>query len=528
MPTTEVALPEIVIVHSPTTARPIESPPQTTPGSLSEWLRFLWSRVLFPAPFESRDNLRWSSLLLVMFLSGLLLYPCLSFHLFEPDEGRYAQIPREMLERGDWLMPTLMGKPYLDKPPLFYWLVLLSYQIFGIHEAAARLVPALAVQLTILFSYILGRRLVGERSALWGALMLSVTPAFVGMGRLLILDGLLTLTVSVALVALFLAQQIGRLHLGWWTLAGLACGCGVLTKGPIALILVLPPFWLHRVLNHSTCPVPRRAWLAFVGLILAINLPWYLLLSWKLPNFLIHFFWEHNIQRFVQPFDHIRPVWYFVPILLGGLLPMTFLLPFLLRNLLSVKETHQGWRSPEIGYLLLSAGWCFLFFSISGCKLPTYILPMFPPLCLVLGAFVARTGWHLSRWFQGGLVAGWLFLLAGHYFIIPWQAWERSPMNGSEAIRSVCADPNTPVFCFPRHLDSVAFYVGRSDFVSYRSKELGKLLEELDRRPRSIVLFAHRSSLALMRHHLPPQMTVVESGPLGLCDWAIVERRSGY
>src|SRR5438045_7551709 len=87
---------------------------------------------------------------LLFVLSGLLLYPCMSFYLFEPDEGRYAQIPREMLTRGEWIVPTLQGEAYLDKPPLFYWLVMASYSIFGCHDAAARLIPALALHGTVL------------------------------------------------------------------------------------------------------------------------------------------------------------------------------------------------------------------------------------------------------------------------------------------------------------------------------------------------------------------------------------------
>ena len=98
---------------------------------LLAWLPFLWSRVLFPAPQASSTVMRLPSLLILIVLPALLLYPTLSFRLLEPDEGRYAQIPREMLARGDWVVPHLQGEPYLDKPPLLYWLVMLSYSVFG-------------------------------------------------------------------------------------------------------------------------------------------------------------------------------------------------------------------------------------------------------------------------------------------------------------------------------------------------------------------------------------------------------------
>src|SRR5918912_1230815 len=99
--------------------------------SVRDWLVHLWKGILFPGEPAARQqgHPRLFAVVLLVVLPAVLLYPCLDFRLFEPDEGRYAQIPREMLERGDWVVPTLQGKPYLDKPPLFYWLVMLSYSI---------------------------------------------------------------------------------------------------------------------------------------------------------------------------------------------------------------------------------------------------------------------------------------------------------------------------------------------------------------------------------------------------------------
>src|SRR6476469_9277391 len=128
------------------------------PSRFLDWLPFLWARVLFPAPQAAPTAARLPSLLILIVLPALLLYPTLSFFLLEPDEGRYAQVPREMLARGDWVVPHLQGQPYLDKPPLLYWLVMLSYKLFCVAEAPARLIPALAVHGTILIVYLLGRR----------------------------------------------------------------------------------------------------------------------------------------------------------------------------------------------------------------------------------------------------------------------------------------------------------------------------------------------------------------------------------
>src|SRR6478735_1121126 len=126
--------------------------------SLLGWLSFLFTRVLFPGEPDADTCARRGSLLLVLLLPAAILYPTLDFHLLEPDEGRYAQIPKEMHTHNSWVVPTLQGEPYLDKPPLTYWLVALSYRVFGVSPEAARLVPALCVHLTILAVYLIGRR----------------------------------------------------------------------------------------------------------------------------------------------------------------------------------------------------------------------------------------------------------------------------------------------------------------------------------------------------------------------------------
>src|SRR5215469_12783894 len=157
--------------------------PTPLPRTLPAWLPFVWSHVLFPGESApAAEPWRAKALLVLLVLPGLLLYPSLNFHLFEPDESRYAQIPREMLRRGELVVPYLQGEPYLDKPPLLYWLVMGCYQVCGVHDWAARLVPALAVHACILVVYLLGRRSLGERSAFWAAFLLSLAPGFVSMG----------------------------------------------------------------------------------------------------------------------------------------------------------------------------------------------------------------------------------------------------------------------------------------------------------------------------------------------------------
>ncbi|HKA06428.1 MAG TPA: glycosyltransferase family 39 protein [Gemmataceae bacterium] len=513
------------------------------PRGLLDWLPFLWSRVLFPAAQTTPTDLRLPSLALLIVLPAVLLYPTLSFKLLEPDEGRYAQIPREMLARGDWVVPHLQSQPYLDKPPLLYWLVMLSYSVFGVNEAAARLIPALAAHGAILVVYLIGRRSLGERSTFWGALLLSVVPGFMGMARILTMDGLLTFWITLALFATFEAIRGDRFRASWWYLAAAAVGLGVLTKGPIPFLLLVPPIWLHRRLTGHRVPIGWVHMAGFAGVAAAINLPWYVAIYLRQPVFLRYFFWEHNVLRFVQPFDHLQPVWYYVPILFGGLIPGTFLAWSFARHLMSGDPDCSATRTPALGFWLLAGLWCIGFFSLSGCKLPGYVLPAFPCLCLALGDFIARTKWcdlWATRATVGTIAA---LLVLGFYFVVPWYAERRSPMGSTEIAARLQAARGETMYCFPRNVDSVSFYTNRDDLKSCRTRISQELVEELIQRDRAVVLFTHRHSLDTFKQVLPPQLKVTEvivvmqpgtggkildqlvgDGAWGLCHIAVIER----
>src|SRR6202035_303145 len=124
-----------------------------------------------------------------------------------------------------------------------------------------------------------------------------------------------------------------------------------------------------------------------------------------------------------------------------------------------------------LGFALLAGGWCFLFFSLSGCKLPTYIMPAFPPLCLALGYFLTQSRWSSTHWPKSAALAGFLLVCVGHNFVLPWYANYRAPASHLAELRDFCSDGDTPVVCYPSHCDSVAFYVCRDDLQSFRSKE---------------------------------------------------------
>ena len=513
------------------------------PRGIVAWVPHLWSRVLFPGSADTDARVRVLPLVLLILFPAILLYPTRSFHLLEPDEGRYAQIAREMFDRGEWVVPTLQGKPYLDKPPLLYWLTKLAYMAFGVSEAAGRLPSAIAVHGAILIVYLIGRRSLGERSAFWGALLLTVAPGFIGMGRLLIMDGVLTFFITLSLFAGFEAIRGERLKWSWWVIAAVACGLGILTKGPIAVLLLAPPLVGYRWLNSATTRIGWRALALFMLIALCVNLPWYIAIFRHEPVFLRYFFWEHNVLRFVQPFDHLQPIWYYLPIFLGGLLPGTFLLYAFVRYLISANEATIATRPPALGFWLLAGLWCLAFFSVSGSKLPTYILPAFPCIALALGHFVAHTRWQRSLITRSGVAVAAAVLVFANYIAIPWYAQQRSPVADRDLIAHYCAQPEATVICFPRNVDSVAFYMGRDDLRNVRTKHSQVLVEDMLTRDRTVVLFTHRHSLNTLKEVLPKSLRITETStlkrdlrganlaeklagdsPWGLCDLAIIER----
>jgi len=503
--------------------RPAPAPVPASPALLA-WLPYLWSRVVCAGGVRpATEPWRWSSLAWLLFMPGLLLYPSLFFPLFEPDESRYAQIPAEMLQRGDWVVPTLQSEPYLDKPPLMYWLVMLAYSVLGVADGVARLVPALALHGTILVVYFLGRRTLGERAAFFGAMLLALAPGFPLIGRLLLLDGLLAFFTTLGLFAAFEAVRTERFGWGWWLLAAAACALGALTKGPIALVLVLGPVVLHRLLVDSA-RVSWPAWGVFLGVVAAVNLPWYVAMHFRVPEFLPQFIWDHHLQRYFGSFAHEEGVFYYVPIVLLGLLPGTLLLVPFVRWLLSGDEATARQRTTEFGFCLLAGGFCVALFSLSSCKLPTYVMPALPPLALALGYFVGCSGWHAAGLTKVAAVGAFLFLAFAHHVAMPWYAEFRSPFRLEDEIVRLCADPGQRVVCYPRTCDSVAFYLGRRDMVNFRSKDIEELRQLVRTEPRVVILCTHRSSLEGLRQFLT-ETPITETVHLGLPDLPWVPSR---
>jgi len=343
----------------------------------------------------------------VLFLScaASLAFVRFGVPLQEPQEARYAEIPRQMLVEGKWLVPVLYGEPYLDKPPLLYWLVMASYLVFGVHDWAARIVPCSAAFLTMVVTYLWGRRVLGPRGGFLAGMILCLSVRYVYLGRMLTMDTLLCLFVVAALAGAHLAVRGPEFRWRPWVASALACGLGLLAKGPVALVLVVVPVLVFPFVVPKAARPRFWAWLAYASVAAGIALPWYLTAMAASPAFVEYFFWRHHVERFVTPFDHQEPFWFYLPGIFLGMLPWTLLVPGMLRSLV----VSFTWPGPSLrGQGPGSAGasqtqprprdvlvfsnvalaWCVVFFSIAGCKRPGYILPAMPLLALGLGCYL--------------------------------------------------------------------------------------------------------------------------------------------
>ncbi len=388
---------EVGVRHRPRLEGESKVSLREVPRILAMLLPFWWSRVLFagdllPARSATKgESSPWSrcGLMVLVLIAMTLFFLRLRAPLLEPQEPRYAEIPRQMLSEGRLLVPVLHGEPYLDKPPLLYWLVMGSYAVFGVHDWAARLVPGLAGVLTVLLTYWWGRRVAGERAGLCGALVLCLSAGFVYRQRMLNMDSLLCLWVTAALASGHAALTTGRfLRQRWWLLSAAACGLGLLTKGPVALVLIGSPLLLYTFLEPRCARPSLRDWSIYIFAATALAAPWYIAVMMQMPDFAYTFFWRHHVERFLTPFDHEKPAWFYLPGLVAGMLPWTLLLPGFLRFLSRRSLRAARRRSPALGFFLLSSLLCLVFFSASGCKRPAYILPAMPPFALALGCYL--------------------------------------------------------------------------------------------------------------------------------------------
>ena len=338
---------------------------------------------------------RFYPLLPAVFFIVVYLLPLGFRVMIRPDEFRYAEIPREMLESGEWMRPRLDGVKYFEKPTLGYQLIAVSMKIFGENKFAVRLPSVLGTLLAAAMVWLLFRR--ESRENFWASTAAGIYLAsalVLGVGSYAVLDAPFVGAVTVSIGGVYLACRSERkLECALWlAAAGAAAAVAFMLKGFLAFALpciVAAPFlvWSREWKKLFAFP-----WLP-LAIVLLIALPWALAQHRADPDFWRYFFIEEHWKRFTSgTYDRKpQPFWYFVPVLMGEIMPVG-----LLWFAGAVGCTKEWFKRPFVRFMLCWFAFPFLFFSASSCKLGTYILPCFPPLALLL-ASALKNAWETEK-----------------------------------------------------------------------------------------------------------------------------------
>ncbi|HXQ82403.1 MAG TPA: glycosyltransferase family 39 protein [Opitutaceae bacterium] len=343
-------------------------------------------------PQSDAETSWWRDLILLSVVFGALLaWKLGSAPLTNPDEGRYAEIPREMIASGDWVTPRLDGVPYFEKPPLTYWIVAACEEALGPSEWSVRLAPALFALGGILASYAAVRKIYGRGAGFWTAAVLGTSLLYVALAHLVSLDVPLSVLMSATLFCFILGvreppgARRRALFYGLYASAALA----TLTKGLEGTLVTGAVMFLWLLIFNQWGRLLPLYLPSGIALFAAIAAPWHVLVASRNPGWAHFYFVYEHWERFTDKgHGRYQPFYFFVPIVILGLFPWTGFLWSSLRDALA-----GGWsrrrENAEAWFFATWAAFVLLFFSISQSKLIPYILPLFPPLAVLIGRWLA-------------------------------------------------------------------------------------------------------------------------------------------
>jgi 4-amino-4-deoxy-L-arabinose transferase-like glycosyltransferase len=320
--------------------------------------------------------------------------------LIKPDEGRYAEIPREMVASGDWVTPRLNDLKYFEKPPLQYWTTAIAYTVLGEHQWTSRLWTGLTGFAGILLVWFAGSRLFGREAADYAAMLLGGSFLYAAMGHLNTLDMGVTFFLMLGIVSLLFGQNDldKKKQRNWMILSWAALGLAVLSKGLMGLVLPGAAMFFYIVAQRDLSVLKRMHWLPGLAVFFIITAPWFYLVMKANPEFFHFFFIHEHFERFAtKVHDRYQPWYFFIPIMLVGMLPWTLVMFDTL-----LRSWKNGARAVNVfspvRFLFVWSVFIFVFFSISDSKLPSYVLPIFPALALLMGKQLVETDARKLFW----------------------------------------------------------------------------------------------------------------------------------
>jgi 4-amino-4-deoxy-L-arabinose transferase-like glycosyltransferase len=353
-----------------------------------------------------------AALFLVIYLTPLGTHP-----LLEPDEGRYAEIPREMAESGDYITPKLNYVKYFEKPVLTYWMSAAAYKIFGEGEFSARLPSALCALLGIGAVWGVGGRLFGKRAGILSAAVLGTSLLYFAIGTIALTDMPVSAFITVAMAAFYLGASSSDRR--WYLIFYASAALAVLTKGLIGIVLPAGIIFWHVVFTKKWRLLPHVLYVPGILLFFVISTPWFYLVCMENPDFFRFFFIQEHFLRYATTMhDRYEPFWFFLPLIPTGLMPWTGFLPSLFAKGGILRSQSSPEEREAVIFLLVWFAVILIFFSASGSKLIPYIVPCLPPLAILIALNIDRMIGR-GRWLGGALAGSFAVhgLLAAALFI---------------------------------------------------------------------------------------------------------------
>jgi len=428
----------------------------------------------------SMENSRktiYKDLGLLMLLLGILFYGTNAVRpLANPDEGRYSEIPREMLENGNWVSPRLNGVLYFDKPPLFYWLQAAALKVGGLNERAARFWPAAFALFGCVGVYLAGNFLFNRWIGMIAAGILSTSLMYFAISQLVILDMAVSVFISFALLSFLLGvkEPPGTLRRGWFLAFYLFLALAVMTKGLIGLVVpgAIILLWVL-VMNQWKKLFPCYVWLG-APLFLLVAAPWHVLAWMEHPDFAWYYFvHEHFLRYLTEAHGREEPFWFFLLFLPVGLVPWIGFLPGAVKRILIVGWNHRVRQSEQIFFSIWIL-FTLIFFSASGSKLIPYILPVYPALALLLAKYIysistSPKGNSLSIevYFTGILTLVIGASLPAYIYLAPEGLSDLAVRLIYTSTFCLCIGGVTTIFLYARHASLSALLVPLSAWVCF-------------------------------------------------------------
>ncbi len=420
------------------------------------------------------------------------------YPLFDADEGRNAEVGREMAATNDYIVPHLDGMPYLDKPVAYFAAAAAAMEVLGDTEVAARLPAYLFTLLTALLIGWFVRREWGEEEAWMAAGVFLTMPFAVAFARTVIFDSLLTLCITAAILAFYLAiEENAR----WNIVAWLAIGFGILTKGPVAIVVPLLVALPYSIIRRKSSTLWSIAGIAGCVLLFA---PWVWAVSRQVPDFLRYVLVTETAERLTSgTLKRTGPPWYFIPYLLGGALPWSIAAFFAPAGGTAADGGEK--EPPPRLFLLLWIAVPLLFFSLSQSKRPQYILPLIPAVALLV-MMVWRDGKRMAATRMAGAV---LAVIGAALITAPFVvASGRMRPEVAVAARQVAV----PLGLCTAAAAAIALVFARRPHLSLVALSVPVMAIPLLTNPFMVALGERRSAKSVveqMRQHVRPQTTVI-------------------